>query len=103
MEHFAEVLETGIGFFNQRDYVAACGYWTAHWAEAEPGEARLLQGLLQIAAGYAKAESGNVAGAQKLMGMGIDKLRCYAPQVHGIDIDVFVASVRRSMVELSQL
>lgn len=67
-------LDDGAAQFNNGDFFTAHETWEAAWLEAVGFERTLLQALVQIAAGYAKVESGMRAGALKLLARGLERL-----------------------------
>jgi hypothetical protein len=67
--------ERGRAQFNAGRFFAAHETWEAVWLESVGPEKELLQGLVQIAAGYAKVESGIRGGALKLLTRGLEHLR----------------------------
>ncbi len=78
--------------FNAGRFFEAHEKWEEVWlAESGPAK-RLLQGLIQIAAGFLKAESGNAGGAVRLLEAGVAKLEGGgAPE----RLVVFASEVRR--------
>ena len=64
----------GIAEFDAGNYFEAHEVWEALWIEAEGAERTLLQGLVQVAAGYAKLDVGEVNGARKLFERGLASL-----------------------------
>jgi hypothetical protein len=59
----------------------------AAWKAAPAAERDLWQGLAQVCVGITHAQRGNVTGAARLLGRGIDRLRPYAARPpHGIDV-----------------
>ena len=70
-----ERLEEGRALFNAGRFFEAHEKWEEVWLE-ETGSAKLLlQGLIQIAAGFHKARSGNGGAAVRLCGAGASKVR----------------------------
>jgi len=63
------------------------------WLRAEGPLRLFLQGLIQISAGLHHEQNGNRRGAIALLGEGSGKLRPFAPGVHGIDLEVFLAEI----------
>lgn len=85
-------LEEGRALFNAGRFFEAHEKWEEVWlAETGPAK-RLLQGLIQIAAGFLKAESGSFGVAARLLEAGVAKLESAgAPE----RLAVFAAEVRR--------
>ncbi|MCW2643666.1 MAG: hypothetical protein JWP76_5972 [Dactylosporangium sp.] len=64
----------------------------AAWKAAPAAERALWQGLAQICVGITHAQRGNVTGAARLLGRGVERLRPYAARPpHGIDVSGVVA------------
>ncbi|GAC1549361.1 MAG: hypothetical protein NVS2B9_15970 [Myxococcales bacterium] len=81
-------------------------YWESHeaWEEAwlvEEGDLRvLLQGLIQVAAGFHKATVQNQpTGCVKLLSTGLDKLRSVPADVAGAGLADFIARVELALLE----
>jgi hypothetical protein len=72
----------------------------AAWKAAPPAERDLWQGLAQICVGITHAQRGNVAGAARLLGRGVDRLRPYAARPpYGIDVSGVIAWHARSAAD----
>jgi predicted metal-dependent hydrolase len=65
----------GAARFNQGRFFAAHEIWEQAWLEAVSSDREILQALVQIAAGYAKVESGLRSGAIKLLARGLERLQ----------------------------
>ena len=87
----------GVTLFNAGQFFAAHETWEATWVECVGPEKALLQGLIEIAAGYAKIESGIRNGGVKLLTRGLDHLRAYLPMAHGLDLGPFAAGVEADL------
>ncbi|HYD48682.1 MAG TPA: DUF309 domain-containing protein [Terriglobales bacterium] len=59
-------LRVGIALFNAGAFFAAHEAWEELWLELVGEEKQLVQGLIQIAAGYYKLEQGNRSATRKL-------------------------------------
>ena len=76
-------LEEGRRLFNNQRFFEAHEVWEEAWRAEKEATRALLQGLIQVAAGYFKALSEeNAAGAAKLLEMGLEKLAPF-PEVCG--------------------
>ena len=91
-------LERGRALFNHGFPWEAHEAWEAAWME-EDGDTRvLLQGLIQVAAGYYKAfVQEQPVGCVKLLGSGLDKLRPLPGTFGGIALAGFIAQVDRTL------
>src|SRR5688500_4837576 len=84
-EGFLAALNRGIALFNEQKFYEAYEVWEERWNEEVSDGADLLQGLLQIAVGFAKLTSGSPQGTVKLLQSGAEKLRLYAPRAYELD------------------
>ena len=83
-------VDQGIELFNRGEFLEAYEVWEARWNEEPSDAADLLQGLLQVAVGFAKLEGGTPRGTVKLLAQARDKLMLYSPSAHGVDVDGFL-------------
>jgi uncharacterized protein len=83
----------GIDAFNAGEFFAAHEIWEALWLESVGPEKQLLQGLVQVAAGYAKVESGMRSGALKLLSRGVARIRSCQPLASGLHWAAFAAAI----------
>ncbi|HWZ86660.1 MAG TPA: DUF309 domain-containing protein [Thermoanaerobaculia bacterium] len=88
--------EEGRELFNQRRFFEAHEAWERAWLVEQGPARRLLQGLIQIAAGFHKAGSGVAGGCVRLLEAGLDKLSAEAPDPA---LDAFSGAVRASLAE----
>jgi predicted metal-dependent hydrolase len=95
----ARALERGKALFNDGSWFEAHEAWEDAWRE-EGGEVRLLlQGLIQVAAGYLKAAQGRPSGAVKLLAAGLSKLSGLPEGLGGLSLARFCDGVARSLTE----
>jgi uncharacterized protein len=94
----ARALELGRQLFNAARWWEAHEAWETAWTDEE-GEARqLLQGLIQVAAGYFKATvHRRPSGAVKLLSAGLEKLAPLEADAGGLELAPFRAGVARSL------
>lgn len=83
----------GIAAFNAGEFFAAHEIWEALWLESVGPEKQLLQGLVQVAAGYAKVETGMRSGALKLLSRGVARIRSCQPVASGLDVAAFTEGI----------
>lgn len=92
-------LQRGVAAFNAGNFFEAHEIWEDLWGETVGQEKLLLQGLVQIAAGYAKVESTLRAGALKLLTRGLEHIRPFLPAASGLSlaplVEAVAADVRR--------
>jgi len=67
-------IEEGRALFNARRYFEAHEAWEQAWLVEEGPTRRVLQGLIQIAAGFHKAGSGAPKPCVRLLAAGLEKL-----------------------------
>jgi predicted metal-dependent hydrolase len=81
--------------FNDQHFFEAHEVWEKAW-RAEKGPTRpLLQGLIQVAAGYHKAlVAKNAAGAVKLLEMGLEMLNPFPQPCLGLSLEPLREQVR---------
>jgi uncharacterized protein len=82
-------LARGLEEFNAGNFFTAHEIWEELWNDCIGDEKRLVQALVQIAAGYAKVESGVRGGALKLLTRGLALLQTFAPTGLGLLLDAF--------------
>ena len=93
-------LSIGVAQFNAGQFFVAHEVWEALWDETVGPGKTLLRGLVQIAAGYAKAESGVGSGALKLLSRGVEQVRPFLPASLGLDLVELVAGVTADIARL---
>ena len=93
-------LSIGVAQFNGGQFFVAHEIWEALWDETVGSEKTLLRGLVQIAAGYAKVESGIASGALKLLSRGTEQVRPFLPASLGLDLAGLVEGVTADIVRL---
>lgn len=86
-ERLAGALLRGARLFNAGEFFAAHEAWEDRWREAsDPTERRLLQGLVQVAAGFHKlVAQGKPDSAGRLLARGLAKLEAVA-EAPGLDL-----------------
>jgi predicted metal-dependent hydrolase len=89
-----EVLRRGAERFNAGDYFGAHEVWEEGWRQEEGEPRALLQGLIQIAAGFVKWQRGEPAAVEPLLARGLAKIEVAGPEA-GIDVSEFAAAVRK--------
>ncbi len=86
----------GARLFDDRQFFAAHEAWEARWTvETDPSTRLLLQGLIQIAAGFHKlVDKQDPESAARLLGRGLAKLDACPDGVAALDLTVFREAVR---------
>lgn len=83
----------GIDCFNRRQFFTCHEVLEEIWLEEPPDEKLFHQGLIQVAAAFHHFQNGNLYGTQSLMRAGVDKLRRYPSDYHGIDVAALLAAL----------
>jgi hypothetical protein len=96
-------VQEGIALFNRGQYFDCHEVLEDAWNE-EPEPIRLLyQGILQISVACYHIQNKNWRGAMKVLERGLPKIRRFAPDCMGLDLDKLLADVdllRRELIRL---
>ncbi len=96
-------LEEGGALHNAARYFEAHEAWEAAWLREGGDAKRLLQGLIQVAAGYHKALArGEPGGAARLLAAGLAKLAPFPEAFAGLRLGSFREGVARSLAEVAR-
>jgi predicted metal-dependent hydrolase len=82
----AELL-SGAGHFNNGEYFEAHEEWERTWYGTSGDENRFLKGLIQVAVSLYHLETGNLAGARKVMRTAVEYLKEFPSTRCGVDLD----------------
>jgi uncharacterized protein len=100
---FRDRLERGAALFNERYFFEAHEVWEDQW-RLENGEARrLLQGLIQVAAGFVKLQRGQPRGAVLNLDKGARTLAGLPAECFGVDLEDLRASIARWRAEAARM
>lgn len=89
-------LQQGVALFNGGQFFEAHEAWEDAWrAETDPSTRSLLQGLIQVAAGFVKWQRRHPRGMAALLERGAEKLRNAPPDAFGLNIGELLESVGR--------
>ena len=97
-EQATQLAEEGRLAFNRGDYFEAHEHWEEVWHEAAGDDRRMLQGLIQIAAGLYKLKQGRDDLCVKLIDKGLDKLGTEGTTCFGLG----VAAIREEVARLRE-
>lgn len=86
-------LEKGVELFNRHQFYEAHEVWEEAWQEDASDDRLFLQGLIQVAAGFYKLQTGSPVGAVKLLEQGALKLKRFADRPMGVDLPPLLRSV----------
>jgi predicted metal-dependent hydrolase len=93
-------LERGRALFNAGRYFEAHEVWEEAWLGEEDETRRLLQGLIQVTAGFHKAfQQRQPKGCVRLLEAGLDKLATAADDAGDLDLASFKRAVRSTLEE----
>ena len=98
MEFDPEILEnlqSGQELFNQGKFFEAHEVWEEKWIDSEGDERHLLQGLIQIAAGFYKLQVGMPNGTVKLLQKGSGHLREIPSDMYGVLLNPLLSSTEK--------
>lgn len=92
----ADALARGLALFNAGEHFAAHEAWEDRWRVADdPDERRLLQGLIQVAAGHHKRfVQRRPDSAARLLARGLAKLDACAADAGGLALAEFCEATR---------
>lgn len=100
---FHESLAKGIDLFNRREFYEAHEAWEEGWIDELSDSRVLLQGLIQIAAGFFKLQCAAPIGTVKLLALGLAKLRPFVGHSLGVDLEALLPEVDRWHAQAKQL
>jgi predicted metal-dependent hydrolase len=100
---FDESLRSGIELFNRREFYEAHEAWEAGWIDELSDDRLLLQGLIQVAAGFYKLQCASPSGTVKLLDAGLAKLRPYVGNSRGVDLQRLLLEVERWRAQAEEL
>ena len=88
-----ESLHKGQTLFNEGKFFEAHEIWEETWIDTEGDERHLLQGLIQVAAGFYKLQVGMPTGTCKLLAKGAGHLRAIPTDMYGVDLPSLIEKV----------
>ncbi len=95
-------IDSGVAAFNERKFYEAHEHWEQVWLDAADPERRWIQGLIQVAAGFHKAQEHTVRSAVALLERGLEKL-ADAPEVFaGLALGAFREQIQKAREALAQ-
>jgi predicted metal-dependent hydrolase len=91
-------LEEGRGLFNSGHFFEAHEVWEAAWLVEKGSMRQLLQGLIQVAAGFHQAfDRGRPSGCTRLLEAGSGRLETLPGELAGLDLSAFRKTVDGSL------
>lgn len=91
---FRQSLERGVQLFNRQEFYEAHEAWEEGWIDEISDDRLLLQGLIQVAAGFYKLQVGSPVGTAKLLEQGLAKLERFEGRSLGVDLEGLLPEVR---------
>lgn len=95
-----DLFSKGIREFRSGRFFEAHEEWESLWKDAREPEKRVLQGLIQLAAGCVHLGRGRVAPAERLFGLAEEKLVREPRAPFAIDVERLVGAIRSAREEL---
>lgn len=89
------IFREGLDAFNSLHFFEAHEHWEEVWLETPAPEKMLLQGLIQVAAGFHHYTRDNTQGARNLLRAGLAKLELAPPAYRGLELDPLRQTVRK--------
>jgi uncharacterized protein len=90
---FDEALAQGVLLFNRQEFYEAHEVWEGAWIDELSDDRKLLQGLIQAAAGFYKLQTGAPQGTVKLLDAALQKLRPFLGRSHGVLLEPLLAQL----------
>ncbi|HWA98266.1 MAG TPA: DUF309 domain-containing protein [Pirellulales bacterium] len=90
----------GIELFNACEFFEAHEAWEELWTEHFGPSRKFFQGLIQAAVALHHFGNGNLRGAKKVFFGSMGYLEPYRPLHLGLDLDKFVAEMKRCFAEV---
>jgi len=100
---FQESLARGIELFNRQEFYEAHEAWEEGWIDELSDQRLLLQGLIQVAAGFYKLQVGSPIGTLKLLEQGLKKLRTFLGHSLGVELETLLPHVERWRAQAEKL
>ena len=101
-----EAIDAGKNLFNNRKFFEAHEIWEEAWRDSQMDERHLLQGLIQVAAGFYKLQIGMPTGTVKLLEKSLSHLEDLPGDFYNLNLSGLLSSVHewkevsRKMVEM---
>jgi len=88
-------IEEGLELFNRQSFFEAHEVWEEQWSESQEDERHLLQGLIQVAAGFYKLQVGVPAGTAKLLEKAQGHLSVVPADYYDLNLEGLLAEIER--------
>jgi len=100
---FHASLQKGVELFNRQEFYEAHEAWEEGWIDELSDDRVMLQGLIQVAAGFYKLQVGAPNGTVKLLEQGLAKLRKFAGRSLGVDLAALMPAVEKWLEESKRM
>tara|TARA_B100000700_G_scaffold289428_1_gene346721 strand:+ start:137 stop:499 length:363 start_codon:yes stop_codon:yes gene_type:complete len=87
----------GIASFNKKQFYDAHEHWEEIWSEITIPDDLFFQGLIQMSVAYFHITNHNLKGAKSLFTKSINKLEQYTPFHRGLDIQLILLKIKKSL------
>tara|TARA_Y100000590_G_scaffold458987_1_gene614890 strand:+ start:944 stop:1321 length:378 start_codon:yes stop_codon:yes gene_type:complete len=98
-----ELFVQGLNAFNNQSFYDAHEYWEDLWSDYRLKDAKLIQALIQLSVGYFHITNLNINGARGLLNKCIPKFDLYRPKSRGLDIELIIDSIKKSLKNLDEI
>ena len=98
-----ELFVQGLNAFNNQSFYDAHEYWEDLWSDYRLKDAKFIQGLIQLSVGYFHITNLNINGARGLLNKCIPKFDLYRPKSRGLDIELIIDSIKKSLKNLDEI
>ena len=95
----AASLAKGMELFNQGEFYEAHEVWEETWGDSQMDDRHLLQGLIQVAAGFYKLQTGMPTGTVKLLEKAQGHLRAVPDDFYNLDLTTLLEKVEHWRAE----
>ena len=89
-----ELFHRGIELFNRGEFFICHEVLEEIWLDEPESEKPFYQGIIQVAAAFHHFQRGNRAGLDSLLRAGVEKLRRYPPDYHGLDLAALLVQLQ---------
>ncbi len=91
-----DLIRSGISSFNKGEFYDAHEYLEDAWSDYRLPDAKLIQGLIQLAVGYFHITNLNINGARGLFKKCIPKLELFEKNQRGINVQEVLGVARKA-------
>ncbi len=96
-------MHSNVELFNRQEFYEAHEAWEEGWIDDLSEDRLLLQGLIQVAAGFYKLQIGAPTGTVKLLQTGAAKLKGFLGRSLGVDLEALLPAVEGWQQEAAKM